>query len=105
MTTKTPAIRTSCLAAILALATAQAASALTIEQVRGAERSGIPILTQEDMERFNDCGIPQFGTGGHTMPMAEQTKIFGEAQAAGVEAQIIWLRHYDAQIAHCLAGR
>lgn len=96
-------MKTTLLAAVLAVASITGAQALTIEDVRTAERSGITVLTQADMDRFHDCGIPQFGTGAGTIPWNDQMQLFGEAKMAGVAPQIIWLRHYDAAIAKCLA--
>lgn len=102
---------TTILAAVLAVASAAGAQAqlrpITIEDIRAAEKSGIPVvgLDVDDMQRFADCGIPVFGTGPGTIPWPEQMALFGEAKAAGVVAQIIWLRRNDAAIAECLARR
>jgi hypothetical protein len=94
------------LAGVLAVGTITSAPAfaqlkpITIEEVQAAAKTGVPpLLTNEDANRFIDCGLPPIVPTAS----AEITKAMGEAKAAGVNLQIIWIRHNLKGIEECLA--
>jgi hypothetical protein len=97
-------MRATLLAAILAvgsIATAQAQlKPITIEEVRASVETGVPpLIAQQDARMFADCGLPPIVPQSN----ADITRATAEAKAAGVNLQIIWMRHNLKGIEACLA--
>lgn len=82
------------------VASAQAQKPITIETIRASAETGIPpLLTNEDANRFADCGLPPIVPAD----TAEMIRAMGEAKAAGTNIQVIWMRHNLKGIETCLA--
>lgn len=89
------------LGAVLA-ASIGTARAITTEEVRAAAETGIPpLITRTDADRFADCGLPPIVPASS----ADIMRAEAEAKAAGVNIQIVWIRHNLAGIEKCLAGQ
>ena len=92
------------LAACVALSghVAQAQNLITIDEVRAAAETGVPpLITSTDVDVFDACHLPPI------VPPStpEMMRAMGEAKAAGVNIQIIWIRHNLPAIETCLKGQ